>query len=214
MRLFKFLFIPAFLILLVIYSFQCEEEDWPEITTTSPQPMALHAFPTGAELNVGDTLWLSGKVSAKVLHLTTKDSVGYDFGALYLEFLRLKTPVNNQDLNTTHAAFEFDYVASIGKVEKEWADPVRQNLLDNLQRLLIPELVDSNSYYQLKIGIIPKSIGYFAFKCLKTTFQVNDYHRELYAEFGDTNTNSYYILERGGPLRSYVDKKSYFIKVN
>ncbi|MEA3317360.1 MAG: hypothetical protein U9R54_05340 [Bacteroidota bacterium] len=208
-------------LLLVVFAialcaFQCDEELVVEPLTSEAQIMKIQVSPNSKEINLGDTLWLYGKVTSKVLEYESQDSILCDNQNIFVFFYRLKTPINEQDYNTTPAASEFQYYQQNGAIEKEdysWSHtPEAHSHWDNLHRIITPELSDSTNFYLMKIGIIPTSIGYFALNCFNT-FNVLNFNRDLYSQFDNNTTYSFFAKGRYGCSWAPIDNRLYFFKV-
>ena len=204
------------LIVITLCAFQCDEDIIVEPLTSEVSIMTINVNPNTKEIKLGDTLWLSGKVTSKVFEYETQDSVLCDKQNIFVFFYRLKIPINEQDYNTTPAASEFQYYQHTGTIEKEdysWSHtPETHSYWDNLHRIITPELSDSNNFYLMKIGIIPTSIGYFALNCYNT-FNVSNFNIELYSQFDNNTTYSFFAKGRYGCSWAPIDNRLYFFKV-
>lgn len=200
------------ILFLLLCAFQCEESPEPDPWVSAPEGIMPTVHPNVGAVAVGDTVWLSGDASSRVMDLLTGDSILWEEPpTLHVSFYRLKVPVNERDYNTVLAANEFNFHARVGTVEKEvsgWA----YDYWDNLHRIMTAELSPEGDRYSLRVGVIPKSIGYFAFKCTNA-FRVDDFNRELYTQFGDSSTYSFHAQGRGSSYRGGIDDHTYFIKV-
>ena len=212
----KIIKLIALLLPIILCATQCED-DLP-LETTIPPHMSIGVARNDAEVNIGDTIWLSGSVTSRVLNYQLNDSVLYDTARVYLYFFRMRKADTENKKNTTLAAEEFNYVTAIGKVEKEdysWAAyPEKLMFWDSLHRIITCDLSDDNNRYIFRFGIIPQHSGIFALKSDFNHFIVSNYHHELFED---------YRLEDDFPFRgsgrivdnqSPIDSRIYFFKVN
>ena len=204
-------------LVLMLCAFQCEDPSEPDPTTSSLENMVLSVKANVSTVNIGDTIWLSGTINSHVLEFATNDSILWEeIPLLIISFYRLKTPTNDRDYNTVLAANEFDFYSEIGTIEKEdysWSHtPELHAHWDNLHRIITPDLTSDMNKYSVLIGVIPKSIGYFAFECMNT-FMVDDFNRDLYTQFGDVNDYSFFAQGRNGTSWAPIDDRFYFFKV-
>ncbi len=204
-------------LILLFCAFQCEEPPELDPTTSTLEKIVLSVNPNVSTVNIGDTIWLSGNVSSKVLEFATGDSIFLDETPnIFISFYRLKMPVNDRDYNTALAANEFDFYSQIGTLEKEdysWSHTPEAHVhWDKLHRIVTSELSPEMSRYSVLIGVIPKNIGCFAFECMNT-FKVNNFNRDLYAQFGDINDFSFFAQGRNSTFWAPIDDRLYFFKV-
>lgn len=197
-----------------VYAFQCEEK-YTGLNISEPEDIKLSVNPEDKKVAVGDTIWLSDNITTQVYDSELQDSIFWEYGSIYVYFYRLKNPVNDQDYNTTPAASEFVFVPENGTIEKEdysWvANPEKYSYVDNLLRMVTPEISNDSSRYKIRFGIVPQSIGIFA---INHAFDVEDFHRELFVPYGDTTAYSFYAKDRNcSSFRASIDERFYFFKV-
>jgi hypothetical protein len=200
-------------LLLLLCAFQCGDPPDPDPHTSPLQPFILSVLPNVPEVYVGDTLWLSGSVSSRVLEYTSGDSlISCYIPDAVVSFYRLIVPLNKNDKNTVLAANEFDFYATIGQVEKEYCNWTGCEHWENLQRVLTPEFSTDSTHFELLTGIIPQSIGYFALS-YHHEFKVENHNHDLYTMFGDPKSYSFFAEGRRSVFWANIDQRLYFFKV-
>lgn len=213
----KYLKLVLPLSILLFGAFRCEEPMEPEPTVSDRENIVLSVTPNTGKISVGDTLWLLGKASSKVLDFTTGDSILSDYKSkITVFFYRLKKPINEQDYNTSLAANEFNFHEDVGTIKNEdysWSHtPEAHSHWDNLHRDITSELSDDRATYNIRIALIPQSVGYFALNTFYG-FCVDNFNREFYIPFGDIDDYSFFAQGRYDASWAPIDDRIYFFKV-
>ncbi len=198
------------LLFLLFTAFQCEDDD---AEYSELESIKLSVSPNDSIVNIGDTIWINGCITSKVLEYATGDSVFADvIPNMFLFFYKMKIAESKDSMNTIMAANDFDFVAEKGDIFKEELLSSKRSYWDKLHRIVIPEISEDSCFLSLKIGLIPKETGVFSLR-YKNGFSVDDNHQNLYEQFDNSNEYSFYAQGRMNVCRSKVDYRNYFIKV-
>lgn len=175
-------------IFLIFTQFQCEEDICSnEIDVLTP--FSVQISPEQKEYQVGDTIWLSAKITEdEVKQNSEADWLYVGNGSIRLFLLKLE----KADKFIRLEAYRFDLVDSLGEIIEQGSPP------SNRRNVLLPY---NDGVYELAIGVVPKFEGVFGFYIERggihynndpnchyffnlayREFSVTDYNREIYQE--------------------------------
>lgn len=202
-----------FLLLVVVFcAFECGD-DFP--IASKPPYMQLNVTPNSKTLAIGDTLWVSGKVTNKILHYETNDSILYDPPIVTLYIYELQKANPSFYGNSIPAANYFKFIEETGTLNSQkynWADGWG-HLFQVIQSV---SSTDSLNYI-LEIGIVPQKTGIFALKNHYSKFNVSDFHRELFSDYKIAGEDVFHGIDKGVSSRiaysQKVDDRIYFFQV-
>ena len=184
----KYIYLLGAFIFLIFTQFQCEEDICSnEIDVLTP--FSVQISPEQKEYQIGDTIWLSEKITEdEVKQNSEADWLYAGDGSIRLFLLELE----KGDTKIRLEAYKFDLVDSLGEIIKPESPPSnRRNVL----------LTYNNGIYELVVGVVPKFEGTFGFYLERggihynndpnchyffnlayRDFSVTDYNREIYQE--------------------------------
>lgn len=184
------------------------------INTGCPKPCveAVYSFaiqsqitPDSDSINVGDTIYLISSIPTTMKDLGTGIEVDYSRATIGSN-LSIAEALGGTNI-PRDAVFDFDYVSIKGKIYNDRNIPSP----DGVQQLNYEEI---NGRYELKIGIIPKKRGLYAFGvgngfstgrnkknvCEKASFSISvsntSQHLYLYQEIDSSHQFTDYELRR------------------
>ena len=136
----------------------CEPEPVPEFVLVENQTRV--SLSEGPDFSLGDTLWISGKVTSMSFDELSGDSIRNpnEWEQDIISVMRLKPAVGRS--NTIEAVNEFDLVAPTGSIEFLGVCP-------ESELVAIGPLDASETHYRYRIGLVPKNAGDFTLSWLQ-----------------------------------------------
>jgi|GEM_PF-2247462 len=127
----------------------CENQYNEGILVQNPTKIQI---PKMQSYKIGDTLWITGKVSSKFLNDATNDSIA-DFDAVVKDYISVSRLVpSDGNSNAIGAVDEFDLSATEGSIEFEGACPDSEFISRGI-------LAEDRSYYNYEVALVPKRVG-------------------------------------------------------
>ena len=179
--------------------------------------LSISLQPDSEKITKGDTIWLHGLVSNKLIDLDKMDTMfsysEYDY-ITGLEIFKLKHPETNNEYIGQPAIDKFDIINLKGEAklgETYTVTPVDWN---DSYREIFPVISDDSLHFEFIIGLAPKEIGKYFLTSIYQTFNTNDFHRDLFhPEYGDSTKFDLYTKGRVGITWRPLDKRTYFFEV-